>query len=122
MCIRDSVTVEAMYATSEDNKFLEVTYANGEKELLYFKDFSSGALIEGVVSRAKKSAVKRAINTDEKGLKEEDLLSAIRDEFKAHEDLPNTTNPDDWARIAGKKGENRPRSDPDPRFGRNTRN
>ncbi len=99
------VTVEAMYATSEDNKFLEVTYANGEKELLYFKDFSSGALIEGVVSRAKKSAVKRAINTDEKGLKEEDLLSAIRDEFKAHEDLPNTTNPDDWARIAGKKGE-----------------
>lgn len=99
------VTVEAMYATSEDNKFLEVTYANGEKELLYFKDFSSGALIEGVVSRAKKYAVKRAINTGEKGLKEEDLLSAIRDEFKAHEDLPNTTNPDDWARIAGKKGE-----------------
>ena len=99
------VTVETMYATSEDNKFLEVTYANGEKELLYFKDFSSGALIEGVVSRAKKSAVKRAINTGEKGLKEEDLLCAIRDEFKAHEDLPNTTNPDDWARIAGKKGE-----------------
>ncbi len=99
------VTVDAMYATSEDNKFLEVTYANGEKELLYFKDFSSGALIEGVVSRAKKTAVKRAIGTGEKGLKEEDLLCAIRDEFKAHEDLPNTTNPDDWARIAGKKGE-----------------
>jgi len=99
------LTVEAMYATTEDNKFLEVTYANGEKELLYFKDFSSGALIEGVVSRAKKIAVKRAIGTGEKGLKEEDLLSAIRDEFKAHEDLPNTTNPDDWARIAGKKGE-----------------
>ncbi len=99
------LTVEAMYATTEDNKFLEVTYANGEKELLYFKDFSSGALIEGVVSRAKKIAVKRAIGKGEKGLKEEDLLCAIRDEFKAHEDLPNTTNPDDWARIAGKKGE-----------------
>ncbi|MCY3956602.1 MAG: proteasome ATPase [Nitrospira sp.] len=99
------LTVEAMYATTEDNKFLEVTYANGEKDLLYFKDFSSGALIEGVVSRAKKSAVKRAIDTGEKGLKEEDLMCAIRDEFKAHEDLPNTTNPDDWARIAGKKGE-----------------
>ena len=99
------LTVEAMYATTEDNKFLEVTYANGEKELLYFKDFSSGALIEGVVSRAKKIAVKRAIGRGEKGLKEEDLLCAIRDEFKAHEDLPNTTNPDDWARIAGKKGE-----------------
>ena len=99
------VTVESMYATSEENKFLEVTYANGEKELLYFKDFSSGALIEGVVSRAKKFAVKRAIDTGEKGLKEEDLLGAIRDEFKAHEDLPNTTNPDDWARIAGQKGE-----------------
>ena len=99
------VTVEAMYATTEDNKFLEVTYANGEKELLYFKDFSSGALIEGVVSRAKKIAVKRAIGTGEKGLKEEDLVCAIREEFKAHEDLPNTTNPDDWARIAGKKGE-----------------
>ncbi len=99
------LTVEAMYATTEDNKFLEVTYANGEKDLLYFKDFSSGALIEGVVSRAKKYAVKRAIDTGEKGLKEEDLMCAIRDEFKAHEDLPNTTNPDDWARIAGKKGE-----------------
>ncbi len=99
------VTVESMYATSEENKFLEVTYANGEKELLYFKDFSSGALIEGVISRAKKFAVKRAIDTGEKGLKEEDLLGAIRDEFKAHEDLPNTTNPDDWARIAGQKGE-----------------
>ena len=99
------VTVESMYATSEENRFLEVTYANGEKELLYFKDFSSGALIEGVISRAKKFAVKRAIATGEKGLKEEDLLGAIRDEFKAHEDLPNTTNPDDWARIAGQKGE-----------------
>lgn len=99
------VTVEAMYARSDDNKFLEVTYANGEKETLYFKDFSSGALIEGVVSRAKKAAVKRAIHTGEKGLKEEDLLSAVRHEFQAHEDLPNTTNPDDWARIAGKKGE-----------------
>lgn len=99
------VTVEAMYARSDENRFLEVTYANGEKETLYFKDFSSGALIEGVVSRAKKAAVKRAIHTGEKGLKEEDLLSAVRNELKAHEDLPNTTNPDDWARIAGKKGE-----------------
>ncbi|MDT7040914.1 proteasome ATPase [Candidatus Nitronereus thalassa] len=98
-------TVESMYALSEENRYLEVTYANGEKETLYFKDFSSGALIEGVVSRAKKSAVKRTISTGEKGIKEEDLLRAIRDEFKAHEDLPNTTNPDDWARIAGKKGE-----------------
>jgi proteasome-associated ATPase len=98
-------TVESMYALSEENRYLEVTYANGEKETLYFKDFSSGALIEGVVSRAKKSAVKRTISSGEKGIKEEDLLKAIRDEFKAHEDLPNTTNPDDWARIAGKKGE-----------------
>ena len=99
------VVVESMYALSEENRYLEVTYANGEKETLYFKDFSSGALIEGVVSRAKTSAVKRAIASGEKGLKEEDFLGAIRDEFKAHEDLPNTTNPDDWARIAGKKGE-----------------
>lgn len=98
-------TVDSMYALSEENRYLEVTYANGEKETLYFKDFSSGALIEGVVSRAKKSAVKRAIATGEKGMKEEDFLRAIREEFKAHEDLPNTTNPDDWARISGKKGE-----------------
>jgi len=99
------VTVDAMYALSEENRYLEVTYANGEKDVMYFKDFSSGALIEGVVSRAKKAAVKRTIRTGEKGIKEEDLFSAIRDEFKAHEDLPNTTNPDDWARIAGKKGD-----------------
>jgi proteasome-associated ATPase len=94
-----------MYATSEENKFLEVTYANGEKEILYFKDFSSGALIEGIVSRAKKYAIKRAIANEGKGLRSEDLMRAVRDEFKEHEDLPNTTNPDDWAKIAGKKGE-----------------
>ena len=99
------MTVEAMYATSEENKFLEVTYANGEKEILYFKDFSSGALIEGIVSRAKKYAIKRVIATQAKGIKADDLLRAIREEFKEHEDLPNTTNPDDWAKIAGKKGE-----------------
>jgi proteasome-associated ATPase len=100
-----SATVEAMYATTEENKFLEVTYASGEKETLYFKDFASGALIEGITARAKKYAIKRAIATNEKGLRLEDLLKAIREEFKEHEDLPNTTNPDDWAKIAGKKGE-----------------
>ena len=98
-------TVEGMYAASEENKFLEVTYANGEKEILYFKDFASGALIEGIVSRAKKYAIKRAIANEGKGLRSEDLLRAVREEFKEHEDLPNTTNPDDWAKIAGKKGE-----------------
>lgn len=98
-------TVETMYAASEENKFIEVTYANGEKEVLYFKDFASGALIEGIVSRAKKFAVKRAIANEGHGLRLEDMLRAIREEFKEHEDLPNTTNPDDWAKIAGKKGE-----------------
>ncbi len=98
-------TVETMYATSEENKFIEVTYANGEKEILYFKDFASGALIEGIVSRAKKYAVKRAIAKEGSGLRAEDLIRAIREEFKEHEDLPNTTNPDDWAKVAGKKGE-----------------
>jgi proteasome-associated ATPase len=99
------LTVGAMYASSEENKFIEVTYANGEKEILYFKDFASGALIEGIVSRAKKYAVKRAIAQEGRGLRSEDLIRAIREEFKEHEDLPNTTNPDDWAKVAGKKGE-----------------
>jgi len=99
------LTVDAMYASSEENKFIEVTYANGEKEVLYFKDFASGALIEGIVSRAKKFAVKRAIAKEGHGLQSEDLIRAIREEFKEHEDLPNTTNPDDWAKISGKKGE-----------------
>jgi len=99
------LTVDAMYASSEENKFIEVTYANGEKEVLYFKDFASGALIEGIVSRAKKFAVKRAIAKEGRGLQSEDLIRAIREEFKEHEDLPNTTNPDDWAKISGKKGE-----------------
>ena len=99
------LTVDGMYATSEENKFLEVTYANGEKEVLYFKDFASGALIEGIVSRAKKYAIKRVIANEGKGLRGEDLQRAVRDEFKEHEDLPNTTNPDDWAKISGKKGE-----------------
>jgi proteasome-associated ATPase len=100
-----AMTVDAMYETSEENKFIEVTYANGEKEILYFKDFASGALIEGIVARAKKYAVKRAIAQEGRGLRSDDLIRAIREEFKEHEDLPNTTNPDDWAKVAGKKGE-----------------
>ncbi|MDR4464046.1 MAG: proteasome ATPase [Nitrospira sp.] len=100
-----ALTVDTMYAASEENKFIEVTYANGEKEVLYFKDFASGALIEGIVSRAKKFAVKRVIAQEGSGLRSDDLIRAIREEFKEHEDLPNTTNPDDWAKIAGKKGE-----------------
>jgi proteasome-associated ATPase len=98
-------TVERMYATSDENRFLEVTYASGDKEILYFKDFNSGAMIENIVRRAKKVAIKRFLSQGEKGLILEDLLAAIRDEFKENEDLPNTTNPDDWARISGKKGE-----------------
>jgi proteasome-associated ATPase len=94
-----------MYTEVEENRFLEVTYANGEKEILYFKDFNSGAMIENVVARAKKLAIKRYLDEGQKGLKAEDLHLAIRDEFKENEDLPNTTNPDDWARISGKKGE-----------------
>ena len=98
-------TVEHMYAEEPSNRFLEVTYANGEKEELYFKDFASGAMIENIVRRAKKSAIKRAIGGDEKGIVEQDMISAILQEYKENEDLPNTTNPDDWARISGKKGE-----------------
>ena len=98
-------TIERMYAESEENRFLEVTYQNGDKETLYFKDFNSGAMIENIVLRAKKSAIKEFLRQGEKGIRLEHLLSAIRDEFKEHEDLPNTTNPDDWARISGKKGE-----------------
>jgi proteasome-associated ATPase len=98
-------TVEQMYATSEENRFLEVTYASGDKEVLYFKDFNSGAMIENIVARAKKMAIKRFLSQGEKGLRLDDLIKAIRDEFKENEDLPNTTNPDDWARISGKKGE-----------------
>jgi proteasome-associated ATPase len=98
-------TVERMYAPSDENRFLEVTYASGDKEVLYFKDFNSGAMIENIVRRAKKEAIKRFLSTGQKGIRAEDLQQAIRDEFKENEDLPNTTNPDDWARISGKKGE-----------------
>jgi proteasome-associated ATPase len=100
-----AATVEAMYSLSEENRFLEVTYANGDKEVLYFKDFSSGAMIESVVRRGKKLALKRYIGGGQKGIMLDDLLTAVREEFKENEDLPNTTNPDDWAKIAGKKGE-----------------
>ncbi len=98
-------TTEAMFAEGRDNRFLEVTYANGDREELYFKDFASGAMIENIVRRAKKDAIKREIGNGTSGLKLEDLLNAVNQEFREHEDLPNTTNPDDWARISGKKGE-----------------
>ncbi|MFG3656249.1 proteasome ATPase [Streptomyces sp. NPDC047706] len=97
--------VEHMYAESEENRFLEVTYANGDKEVLYFKDFNSGAMIENIVGRAKKMAIKDFLEHHQKGLRVSHLLQACVDEFKENEDLPNTTNPDDWARISGKKGE-----------------
>ena len=97
--------VDKMYSAGEENKFLEVTYAKGEREIFYFKDFSSGAMIENIVARAKRQAVKRQIESDIRGITLTDLLESIRREFKENEDLPNTTNPDDWARISGRKGE-----------------
>ncbi|MBP2703678.1 proteasome ATPase [Microbispora sp. RL4-1S] len=97
--------VERMYAESEENRFLEVTYANGDKEVLYFKDFNSGAMIQNIVDRGKKMAIKEFLETKQKGLRISHLLAACVDEFSENEDLPNTTNPDDWARISGKKGE-----------------
>jgi proteasome-associated ATPase len=97
--------VERMYSETEENRFLEVTYANGDKEVLYFKDFNSGAMIENIVARAKQMAIKEFLETRQKGLRIAHLLAACVDEFSENEDLPNTTNPDDWARISGKKGE-----------------
>jgi proteasome-associated ATPase len=106
-CIQAMIqgTVERMYAESEDNRFLEVTYANGDKEVLYFRDFNSGAMIQNIVDRAKKKAIKSVLETSQPGLRMTHLLDSIVDEFAENEDLPNTTNPDDWARISGKKGE-----------------
>jgi proteasome-associated ATPase len=98
-------TVERMYTEADENRFLEVTYANGDKEVLYFKDFNSGAMIQNIVDRAKKMAIKAYLDANQKGLRVQHLLQACVDEFKENEDLPNTTNPDDWARISGKKGE-----------------
>jgi proteasome-associated ATPase len=97
--------VERMYTETEENRFLEVTYANGDKEVLYFKDFNSGAMIENIVARAKKMAIKEFLDSGQKGIRVAHLLAACVDEFSENEDLPNTTNPDDWARISGKKGE-----------------
>ncbi|KAA0112342.1 proteasome ATPase [Mycolicibacterium sp. P1-5] len=106
-CIRAMIekVVDRMYAEIDDNRFLEVTYANGDKEVMYFKDFNSGAMIQNVVDRAKKYAIKSVLETGQRGLRIQHLLDSIVDEFAENEDLPNTTNPDDWARISGKKGE-----------------
>ena len=98
-------TVTEMYRQDDDNRFLEVTYQNGDRDVMFFKDFASGAMIENIVRRAKKLAIKRVIAGGERGIRLEDLTMSIRQEFKEHEDLPNTTNPDDWAKISGKKGE-----------------
>src|SRR5256886_17247641 len=97
-------TVAAMYQADDLNRFLEVTYQNGDKEVLYFKDFASGAMIENVVRRSKKMSIKRQIAGGDKGISSVDLVDAIRQEYREHEDLPNTTNPDDGAKISGKKG------------------
>ncbi|HEX7165498.1 MAG TPA: proteasome ATPase [Acidimicrobiales bacterium] len=98
-------TVAEMYSLADENRFIEVTYQNGDKEVMYFKDFSSGAMIENIVRRAKKLAIKREIAGEGRGITVRHLLDSIRQEYKEHEDLPNSTNPDDWAKISGKKGE-----------------
>ncbi|MDP8987118.1 MAG: proteasome ATPase [Actinomycetota bacterium] len=98
-------TVEVMFRADEANRFLEITYQNGDKEVMYFKDFASGAMIENIVRRAKKLAIKRLISGGAPGIRTADLQASIAQEYKEHEDLPNTTNPDDWAKISGKKGE-----------------
>ena len=98
-------TVQEMYRADDDNRFLEVTYQNGDKEILYFKDFASGAMIENIVRRAKKLAIKRTIAGGGRGIRLSDMIESIKQEYKENEDLPNTTNPDDWAKISGKKGE-----------------
>ncbi|WP_405165131.1 proteasome ATPase [Nocardia sp. NBC_01499] len=107
LCVKAMIerVVDRMYAESEDNRFLEVTYANGDKEVLYFKDFNSGAMIQNIVDRSKKYAIKSVLDTGNPGLRLQHLYDSIQDEFSENEDLPNTTNPDDWARISGKKGE-----------------
>ncbi|WP_292975853.1 proteasome ATPase [Mycobacterium sp.] len=107
LCIQAMIekVVDRMYAEIDDNRFLEVTYANGDKEVMYFKDFNSGAMIQNVVDRAKKNAIKAVLESGQRGLRIQHLLDSIVDEFAENEDLPNTTNPDDWARISGKKGE-----------------
>ena len=107
LCIKAMIekVVDRMYAEIDDNRFLEVTYANGDKEVMYFKDFNSGAMIQNVVDRAKKNAIKSVLESGQSGLRIQHLLDSIVDEFAENEDLPNTTNPDDWARISGKKGE-----------------
>ncbi|MBV9285435.1 MAG: proteasome ATPase, partial [Acidimicrobiia bacterium] len=94
-----------MYREEDENRFLEVTYQNGDKETLYYRDFASGAMIENIVRRAKKLAIKRVIAGDRRGIRTQDMIDSIKQEYKEHEDLPNTTNPDDWAKISGKKGE-----------------
>ena len=106
-CVQGMIerTVDEMYRTDEENQFLEVTYQNGDKEIMYFKDFSSGAMIENIVRRAKKLAIKRVLADGPKGIRLADMVESIHQEYKEHEDLPNTTNPDDWAKISGKKGE-----------------
>ncbi|MFF2549971.1 proteasome ATPase [Nocardia sp. NPDC058058] len=106
-CVKAMIerVVDRMYAESEDNRFLEVTYANGDKEVLYFKDFNSGAMIQNIVDRSKKYAIKSVLESGNPGLRIQHLYDSIVDEFAENEDLPNTTNPDDWARISGKKGE-----------------
>jgi proteasome-associated ATPase len=106
-CVRSMIetTVDEMYRDDDENRFLEVTYQNGDKEVLYYKDFASGAMIENIVRRAKKLAIKRTIAGETRGIRTSDLIASIKQEYKEHEDLPNTTNPDDWAKISGRKGE-----------------
>ena len=97
--------VARLYARTDRNQFIEVTYASGAKEILHVADFVSGAMLASVVARAKQAAIKEIIAGGQRGVSAAHALAACEAEITENEDLPNTTNPDDWARISGRKGE-----------------
>ncbi|MDK7147710.1 proteasome ATPase [Corynebacterium pseudokroppenstedtii] len=97
-----------MYAQHSDNEFVELTFVDGSREVLYYRDFASGAMIANIVDRAKKNALKRALASgqpDNHGVSLEDVRTAVDQEFTENDDLPNTANPDEWARISGRTGQ-----------------
>lgn len=93
--------VDEMYRADSATACAEVTYSTGERGTMYVRDFASGAMIAGIVDRAKKSAIKDLLARGERGISTAHLLEALESEVRENDDLRAGADPEQWARIVG---------------------
>ena len=94
--------ISQVFATDASRRYVTLHFADGSSKDLFWSDFVSGAMLANIVDRAKTSAIKNALRgTTTGGLTVQHVEDAVAAEAHDNEDLPDTTNPAEWARIYG---------------------